>query len=128
MPCRDARGKPMKNRTIGITLGVAGVVLWFMPMLQVGINVYATGRQIGNISYLLVGCFATYALLSCFQMHRFRVITAGTATAVSLLLLFEAWSNAAWGLYSICAVSVLSWLAACIDWSSTRDVMQSSQG
>lgn len=108
-------------------MGVAGVVLWFMPMVKVGINVYAAGRQIGNISYVLIACFATYAILSCFQMHRFRVITAGVATAISLLFLFEAWSNAAWGLYFTCLVSMLSWIAACMDWASTREVVQGSE-
>ncbi|MBJ6798529.1 hypothetical protein [Geomonas propionica] len=119
----------MRGKAMGVALGVVGIVLWFMPLVKVGFNVYAAGRQIGNISYILVFCALAYSLFAFFELHRLRVITATISTAISLLLLSEAWTYAAWGLYGLCIVSIASWLAAVSDWDagkkSVEDIQQS---
>ncbi|QXE90200.1 hypothetical protein [Geomonas subterranea] len=118
----------MKTKMIGVALGVAGVVLWFMPMAKVGINVYVAGREVGNISYILVVCSLAYAIFSFFELHKLRVIAATVSTAISLLFLTEAWSNAAWGLYGLGIVSIASWIAAATCWDAAKDSVQDTQG
>ncbi|MBJ6751859.1 hypothetical protein [Geomonas anaerohicana] len=117
----------MRGKAIGVALGVVGIVLWFMPLVKVGFNVYFAGRQIGNVSYLLVVCSLAYALFSFFDLHKLRVIAATISTAIGLLLLSEAWSYAAWGLYGLNIVSVASWLAAVSDWDATKRSAEDSQ-
>ncbi|MBU5611665.1 hypothetical protein [Geomonas azotofigens] len=117
----------MKGKAIGAALGVAGMVLWFMPLVKVGFNVYVAGRQIGNISYILVVCSLAYTIASFFELHRLRVIAATISTAISMLFLSEAWSNAAWGLYGLNIVSIASWLAAVFDWDTGKQSAEDLQ-
>lgn len=124
---RDQGGNCMRGKAIGVALGIVGMVLWFMPLVKVGFNVYAAGRQIGNVSYLLVVSSVVYALFSFFQLHKLRVIAATVSTAISLLLLSEAWTYAAWGLYGLNFVSVAGWLAAVSDWDAGKRSLEDTQ-
>ncbi|QWV93173.1 hypothetical protein KP004_18705 [Geomonas oryzisoli] len=117
----------MKGKAIGVALGVAGMVLWFMPLVKVGFNVYVAGRQIGNVSYILVICSLAYTLCSFFELHKLRVISATISTAIGLLLLSEAWNFAAWGLYGLNIVSVAGWLASVSDWDATKRSVEDTQ-
>ncbi|QXE86364.1 hypothetical protein KP003_18710 [Geomonas nitrogeniifigens] len=118
----------MKGKAIGVSLGVVGMILWFMPLVKVGFNVYVGGRQIGNISYILVVCSLAYAICSFFELHRVRVIAATISTAISMLFLSEALTNAAWGLYGLNIVSIASWLAAVTDWDARKKSAEDVQG
>ncbi|GFO66154.1 hypothetical protein M1B72_01070 [Geomonas paludis] len=118
----------MRGKAIGVALGVAGMVLWFMPLVKVGFNVYAAGRQIGHVSYILMVCSLAYAIFSFFDLHKLRAIAATISTAISLLLLSEAWNYAAWGLYGLNIVSVLSWLAAVSDWDAGKRSVEDTEG
>ncbi|WP_224983832.1 hypothetical protein [Geomonas agri] len=117
----------MRGKAIGVALGVVGMVLWFMPLVKVGFNVYVVGKQIGNVSYILVIGSLAYTVFSCFDLHKLRVITATISTAISLLLLSEAWNFAAWGLYGLNIVSVASWLAAVSDWDAGKRSVEDTQ-
>ncbi|QWV93174.1 hypothetical protein KP004_18710 [Geomonas oryzisoli] len=78
----------MDHKTKGVVLGLAGVILWFMPLANfgfMGLDLYQTGSHIGGISYLLLTASAGYAVLSWFEQHQLRIIAAGIATAIGPL-------------------------------------------
>lgn len=109
----------MEERTKGVLLGVAGIVLWFAPMTQWDGNfmgemttLHQAGHHIGGVAYLLLLASAAYAVLSWFELHSLRAIAAGVAIGVCLLFMAQAGSRLAWGLVTLFVVSGLGFLFA----------------
>lgn len=101
----------MHSKVIGIVLGIAGVLLWFMPLVTIqfmGMTGYQSGSQVGGIAYLLLLASISYALLSWREQHVLRIIAASTALLITVLLVVQAGSQVAWGLVSLLIVSALS--------------------
>lgn len=118
----------MKQMARGIALGVAGIVLWFMPLVRVGINVYQTGNQVGNhITYLLAASSLAYAGFSCFKLHKLRIIAASIATGISLLFLIDAGPDATWNLYALIIVSGIGWIVGYTDGENDRKRVQDTR-
>lgn len=108
----------MNGKVIGAILGVAGVVLWFMPLANVdfmGIGAYQAGNHIGGIAYLLLSASLAYAVLSWIEQHVPRIIAASLALAISLLFMAQLGSSAAWGLYGLIVVSITGIVVALRD-------------
>lgn len=121
----------MDNKTKGVILGLAGVILWFMPLVNVGfmgLNFYQSGSHIGGIAYLLLASSASYAILSWVEQHQLRVIAGGMATALGLLFLVQAGANAAWGLYLLIVVSGVSCISGYTDEQKRKKSLQEAQG
>lgn len=102
----------MDNKVKGVLFGVAGIVLWFMPLaawdqvfMGQSITMHQAGHHIGGIAYLLLVASIAYAALSWFAQHQLRIIAGCIAVGISLLFLVQAGSNAAWGLLALIAVS-----------------------
>lgn len=109
----------MNKQTIGLLLGVAGIILWFMPLVYVdmgnfmggkyrGILMYQAGHHIGGIAYLLIMSFAAFAYSSWVLNMQFAIITSAVATGISSFFLLQAGSNAAWGLLCMVVISMIS--------------------
>lgn len=99
----------MNTKIAGTLLGVAGVVLWFMPLIELswmGRAAYQTGQHIGGIAWLLLFSSFAYAVLSWLEQHVPRIIAASVALAISLLILAQAGEAAASGLLSLITVSL----------------------
>jgi len=109
----------MDNKVKGVLLGVAGIILWFMPLaawdqefMGQSMSVHQAGHHIGGIAYLLLLSSIAYVALSWFEQHQLRIIAAAIAIGISLLFLVQAGSTVAWGLLSLIAVSGASvWFA-----------------
>lgn len=109
----------MDNKVKGVLLGVAGIILWFMPLaawdqqfMGQSMTMHQAGHHIGGIAYLLLLSSIAYAALSWFEQHQLRIIAAGIATGISLLFLVQAGSTVAWGLLVLIVVSGASvWFA-----------------
>ena len=98
----------MKRNIVGTVLGVAGVLLWFMPLAYVrfmDVDAYQAGNHIGGIAYLLLFASVAYTYLSWNEQHVPRIIAASVALAISLLFLMQAGSSSAWGLIGLIVVS-----------------------
>lgn len=111
----------MDKKTLGMLLGVVGVILWFMPLAYVnmgglskifGVGMHQTGHHIGGIAYLLVISSAVYTVSSWFLNKQISIVAAGVSLGVSALFLVQAGSSAAWGLITLVAVSVASLILA----------------
>ncbi len=99
----------MDKKLIATLLGVSGVLLWFMPLLNVefmGQQMYQSGQHIGGIAYLLLLAAVAYAVLSWMQQHVPRIIASALATAICGMFLLQAGSGAAWGLYALLLVNI----------------------
>lgn len=108
----------MDKKLIATLLGVSGVLLWFMPLLNVefmGQQMYQTGQHIGGIAYLILLAALAYAVLSWMQLHVPRIIASGLATAICGLFLLQAGSGAAWGLYGLLLVNIAGTAMAVLD-------------
>jgi hypothetical protein len=103
----------MNKKNIGTILGVAGVLLWFMPLINLmDMNMHQAGNHIGGIAYLMLFASMSYAVLSWLEQHVPRMIAASVALAISLLFLAQVGSSAAWGLYGIIGVSFIGLVIA----------------
>lgn len=113
----------MDKKTIGLLLGVAGIILWFMPLVYVdmgnfmedifqGIEMYQAGHHIGGIAYLLIMSSAAYAYSSWVINRQFAIITSAVATGISILFLLQAGSSVAWGLLCLVVISIVSLITA----------------
>ncbi|MBJ6798530.1 hypothetical protein [Geomonas propionica] len=121
----------MDHKTKGVVLGLAGVILWFMPLVNLGfmgLDLYQTGTHIGGIGYLLLTASATYAALSWFEQHQLRIIAAGIATAIGLMFLVQFGDRAAWGLYLLIVVSGVSCIVAYCDEQKRKKSLQQAEG
>ncbi|WP_353684562.1 hypothetical protein V4D30_01865 [Thermodesulfovibrio sp. 3907-1M] len=103
----------MDRRIIGVILGVAGIFLWFMPLVSWEerffgniVNLYQTGYHIGGIAYLLLVSLFSYAALSWLKMHQLRIVAAGVSLLICLIFLFQANANAGWGLIGLTILSI----------------------
>lgn len=108
----------MNGKVLGTILGVAGVLLWFMPLAYInfmGADAYQAGNHIGGIAYLLLFASLAYAVLSWIEQHVPRIIAASVALAISLLFLAQAGSSAAWGLFGLIVVSIAGIVVAIRD-------------
>lgn len=109
----------MDNKLIGVLLGVAGIVLWFMPLasweqefMRQTVIIHQAGHHLGGIAYLLLISSVAYATLSWFEQHQLRIIAGSIAIGISLLFFVQAGSAVAWGLRALIAVSGVSiWFA-----------------
>ncbi|WP_224959501.1 hypothetical protein [Geomonas subterranea] len=121
----------MDHKTKGVMLGLAGVILWFMPLVDfgfMGMNLYQSGSDIGGIGYLLLASSTGYAALSWLQEHQLRVVSASIATAIGLFLLVEFGSKAAWGLYLLIVVSGVSCICGYTDEQKRKKSRQQAEG
>lgn len=102
----------MDNRMKGCLLGVAGVLLWFSPFVNIEFmgqtGMYQTGQHIGGIAYLLLLGSAVYAALAWQEKHELAMIPAGVALGVCLLFAVQANTSIAWGLIMLLIVSGVS--------------------
>ena len=109
----------MDRKTLGAVLGAAGLVLWFMPLVGIsfgGFDGFQTGQNVGGIAYLLLFASFAYSVLSWMELHVPRVIAAGVAVIVCILLWMQAGITAArWGLYALLLVNVAGILLAVRD-------------
>jgi hypothetical protein len=120
----------MDSRVKGVLLGVAGVILWFMPLMawkeefmgQV-MDMYRAGHHIGGIAYLLLLSSLAFAILSWNNLHQLRIIAGGVATGISVLLIVLAGSSAAWGLIALTTVSAASIWLAVVDRKKSKQIM-----
>ena len=117
----------MDNKIKGVLLGVAGIILWFMPLaswdqkfMQQTMTLHQAGHHIGGIAYLLLSSVA-YAALSWYEQHQLRIIAGSIATGISLLFLMQAGSTVAWGLLALIAVSGASIWFAIADNKKTKE-------
>ncbi|MBU5611666.1 hypothetical protein [Geomonas azotofigens] len=121
----------MDHKTKGVVLGLAGVILWFMPLANfgfMGLDIYQAGSHIGGISYLLLAASAAYAVLSWFEQHQLRIIAASIATAIGLMFLVQFGERAAWGLYLLIVVSGVGWIVGYCDEQKRKKAPQEPQG
>ncbi len=112
----------MDNKTRGMALGVAGVILWFMPLVYVkldgfslvfqSVQMHQAGHHIGGIAYLLILSSAIFAVSSWFLSKQISIFAASISTGISVVFLFQAGSSAAWGLICLVIVSVISLVQA----------------
>lgn len=112
----------MDSKVKGVLLGVAGIILWFMPLIAwkqefmgESMNMYQAGSNIGGIAYLLLLSSLAYAVLSWLNQHQLRIIAGGVASGICVLFLIHAGSSTAWGLIALSIVSAASIWFAVID-------------
>lgn len=113
----------MDKKTQGVLLGVAGVILWFMPLVYVDMGnfmggkykdvvMYQTGQSVGGIAYLLLISFSFYAYSSWVINRQFAIIASSVSLGISVLFLLQAGLSVAWGLLIMVVVSVYSLILA----------------
>ncbi len=108
----------MDTRLKGSLTGVAGMLLWFMPLVHLnwmGVDAYQTGQHIGGIAWLLLFAHFAYAVLSWMRQHVPRIIAAAVALAISLLFLAQAGEAAAWGLLGLIGCGIGGIILAVVD-------------
>ncbi len=106
------------RKIFGTILGISGVLIWYMPLAHVQIGgkiAYQAGNHIGGIAYLLLFSLLGYSVLSWLEQHIPRIIAASVALVVSLMFLFQAGSDAAWGLFGMIFFCIASIVAAVRD-------------
>ncbi|MDI6714671.1 MAG: hypothetical protein QMD43_06570 [Thermodesulfovibrio sp.] len=84
----------MDKRMLGVMLGVAGIFLWFMPLVSwteefmgVSRTLIQTGQHLGGITYLLLFSMFAYCVLSWLKIHQLRII-AGVISLLICLIFF----------------------------------------
>jgi len=124
----------MDNKIKGVLLGVAGIILWFMPLaawsqdfMGRSMTMHQAGHHIGGIAYLLLLASLAYAALSWFEQHQLRIIAAAIATGICLMFFVQAGSNVAWGLIKLTIVSGVSIWFAITDNKKSKKVALSSR-
>ena len=105
----------MDKRVVGTLLGIAGMLLWFMPWTEFSMgdmDFYRTGSHIGGIAYVLLMSSLASAILSWVPQPVPRIIVAALSTLLSGSFWLSAGEAAAWGLVWLCAVSGIGLLQA----------------
>lgn len=105
----------MDKRVVGTLLGIAGVLLWFMPWMAFSMgdmDFHQTGSHIGGIAYVLLMSSLASAILSWVPQPVPRIIVAALSTLLSGFFWLNAGEAAGWGLVWLCAVSGFSLLQA----------------
>jgi len=117
----------MDKRILGVTLGVAGIFLWFMPFaswtmefMGVSSTFFQSGQHIGGIAYLLLFSMFTYSVLSWFKLHQLRIITGALSLLICILFFAQIGSNVGWGLIGLTLISVLSVVLAIKDYMAYK--------
>jgi len=112
----------MDKRIIGVTIGVAGIFLWFMPLaswtenfMGSNINVFQAGYHIGGIAYLLLLSMLAYSVLSWFKLHSLRIVAGALSLLICLMFLVQIGSNTGWGLIGLILVSILGIVLGIMD-------------
>jgi hypothetical protein len=108
----------MNKKLISTLLGVVGLLLWFMPLVNVefmGQEAFQTGQHIGGIAYLLLLTSLSYATLSWLEQHVPRIIASGVGIAICVLFMVQAGSATAWGLAGLAGVNLVSLALAILD-------------
>jgi hypothetical protein len=98
----------VNSKVLGAVLGAVGLFLWFQPFRMLGGGFWQSGQHIGGIAYLLLFAMAVYAVLSWMELHVPRMIAAGLALAILLVILLSAGAAAAWALYALIVLNVAS--------------------
>jgi len=106
----------MTGKTIGAILGVAALLLWFMPLVHLhlggdfeemmpgGVNLVQSGQNIGGMAYLMLAAAVAIAYFSWSASRIPLLIAAGLGLLVAILLGFQAGANMAWGLIGLISV------------------------
>lgn len=112
----------MDKKAVGMLLGVAGVILWFMPFLSVkmgdynnmfhGLQLHQAGHHIGGIAYLLIISSAIYAVSAWLLNKQISIVAAVVTLGISAWLVIQVGSSVAWGLISLVAVAIASLILA----------------
>lgn len=112
----------MDRKTVGMLLGLAGVILWFMPFLSVemggynnmfhGLQLHQGGHHIGGIAYLLIISSAVYAVSAWLLNKQISIVAAVVTLGISAWLVIQAGSSVAWGLISLVVVAIVSLILA----------------
>jgi hypothetical protein len=105
----------MDKRVVGTLLGIAGVLLWFMPWMAFSMgdmDFHRTGSHVGGIAYVLLMSSLASAVLSWVLQPVPRIIVAALSVLLSGFFWLNAGEAAAWGLVWLCAVSVIALLQA----------------
>jgi len=112
----------MSEKLIGVTTGVAGIFLWFMPLASwteefLGVNrtFFQTGQHIGGIAYLLLFSMFAYSVFSWLKLHPLRIITGVLSLLICFIFLTQIWPNIGWGLLGLFFVSILGTVCAIAD-------------
>jgi hypothetical protein len=117
----------MERRIASTVLAVAGIVLWFMPLvttvdftiLDFRMKATQAGNDLGGVAWLLLAAVAAAALLAWLEQHVPLALANAVASGVSLHLLVKSGRQAAWGLYGLLAVSGLG-MALALGWAVRR--------
>lgn len=115
----------MQSRVIGLVLGIAGTLLWFMPLAKVefmGSTSYQTGASVGGMAYLLLVASITYGIFSWRDRFVLRIITACTALLIAVIFVLQAGATTAWGLLLLLLVSAASVGFAVKDYRSEEEL------
>ncbi|MBS0348022.1 MAG: hypothetical protein JSR69_16355 [Proteobacteria bacterium] len=105
----------MDKRVVGTLLGIAGMLLWFMPWTEFSMgdmDFYRTGSHVGGIAYILLMSSLASAVLSWVPQPVPRIIVAALSTLLSGYFWLSMGEVAAWGLVGLCMVSGISLLDA----------------
>ena len=109
----------MNSKIKGVLLGIAGVILWFMPLVYVDFGElgqgFQTGYYIGGIAYLLLLSSGLYAIFSWKEIYQLQIIFSSLSTCICVLFLLQSRSNAAWGLFLLLFVSGVSIFVSIFD-------------
>jgi len=112
----------MDKRMIGVTIGVAGMFLWFMPFaswtekfMSEPTRLFQTGQHIGGIAYLLLFSMFTYSVFSWLKLHPLRILAGALSLLICLIFFVQIGSKIGWGLIALILVSILGTFLAIID-------------
>jgi len=108
----------MDKRIIGVTIGVAGIFLWFMPLAswtEDSTNFFQAGYHIGGIAYLLLFSMFAYSVFSWFKLHSLRIVAGALSLLICLMFLVQIGSNTGWGLIGLILVSILGIVLGIMD-------------
>lgn len=124
----------MNRQILGVLIGVAGIFLWFMPLVSweqefMGAyrKLYQTGYHIGGIAYLQLLSMFAYAFFSWFNLHPLRIISSALSLIICLIFIFQALSNAGWGLIGLILISIVGIVLALRDIKSMKDNIKYEQ-
>lgn len=105
----------MVQKALGAALGVAGALLWFMPLGHVspfGFELYQTGQHIGGIAYLLLLSCALSAVFAWTASPIPHLMAAVVSCLICGLLVLSYADGTAWGLVGLCIVAAASLVTA----------------
>lgn len=109
----------MECRTLGLTLGLLGCILWFMPWVAweqqfMGslVPIHQAGNHIGGLAYILFAALGVSGLSAWMRQYQVQFIAGLVALGISGLYAWQAGENLAWGLVALLAVSLINLFVA----------------